>query len=452
MFNKLYKSRSYPLLVQVLTLLIFILLVIGGIGITTDSSAIAKQLRNTNLSNLVVWSYWWPLIIVSAVFFGRQWCSVCPIELVSAVLTKIGLKRKAPKFIKSGWLITILYAFVAVVAIHTWGIHRIPHRMALYLLSLFGLAIVVSLVFEKRAFCSYLCPVGKLLGIYSLMASLGLRVKSKDVCKSCKTKDCIHKDNHYKLIGRSCTSELYPLTISDNRDCILCSQCVKACPNDNISLQNKRKSFVLFDLNKLGWAEVGMITILVGFVCYEILSSWSGSKSSLLALPAAMHSLLQIEAVSIKLLEGIVLFLILPALFMVFFSGIAKASGKGSFSFYLKRTAGFLLPVIAFGHVFKALLKTTSRIPYWKYAIEQPKGVEYAENIVNKLTEVSQIDWLTLFVIFLGIFGLIAGLYLSLRKIRFDNEISGITTLVYYAVVLIFFAILIYGPVSGFLV
>ena len=64
-------GRWFPLVPQAVTLAVFALLVVGGLGVTTDDPAFAKVLRNTNLANLIVWSYWWPAIIATAVLFGR---------------------------------------------------------------------------------------------------------------------------------------------------------------------------------------------------------------------------------------------------------------------------------------------------------------------------------------------------------------------------------------------
>ena len=170
----LLKSRWFPIAGQLLVLAAFLLLIWGGWGVTTDAPGFAKVLRNTNLANLLVWSYWWPLIIVAAVILGRVWCTVCPMELVAAVASRVGLRRRVPQALRSGWGITIFYTLVLLVGVHTLAIHRLPHRMAIYMLALLSVAPLVSLVFEKRAFCSYLCPVGHLLGLYARRAD-GLR-------------------------------------------------------------------------------------------------------------------------------------------------------------------------------------------------------------------------------------------------------------------------------------
>jgi len=78
---------------QFVMLLVFLLLIYGAIGITTDDKNFAIILRNTNFANLIVWSYWWPLIIVTAILFGRLWCSICPMELITSFLEKSALEK-----------------------------------------------------------------------------------------------------------------------------------------------------------------------------------------------------------------------------------------------------------------------------------------------------------------------------------------------------------------------
>ncbi len=51
-------------------------------------------------------------------------------------------------------------------------------------------AIGLSMVFERRAFCRYLCPVGGFIGIYSQAAPIELRIKEKQVCAKCDGKPC----------------------------------------------------------------------------------------------------------------------------------------------------------------------------------------------------------------------------------------------------------------------
>ncbi len=94
----LYKSRWFPLVPQILVLVLFGYLIYGGLGVSTNDPDLAKILRNTNLSNLIVWSYWWPLIIVGAILLGRHWCTICPMELLTSVAGRFGRRRRRDGF------------------------------------------------------------------------------------------------------------------------------------------------------------------------------------------------------------------------------------------------------------------------------------------------------------------------------------------------------------------
>ena len=208
--NKLFRFTWFPLALQISTLSVFAFLIAGGLAANTDDMAFAKVLRNTNVANLIVWSYWWPLIILFAIFLGRVWCTVCPMELVTSLAAKVGLKRKPPAFLRSGWMITGFFVLILFVGIHTLAIHRVPFRMALYMLALVAAAVAVGLVFSRNAFCAHFCPVGHLLGLYARLAPVGWGVKDKTVCAQCKDKSCISNKTAYTFQGRSCGVGLYP--------------------------------------------------------------------------------------------------------------------------------------------------------------------------------------------------------------------------------------------------
>ena len=99
----LFKARWFPIVPQLVTLTVFVLLVAGSLGVTTDDPDLAYWLRNTNLSNLVVWSYWWPVIIIAAIFVGRLWCIVCPVELITYWAGRIGLRQQVPRIGFISW-------------------------------------------------------------------------------------------------------------------------------------------------------------------------------------------------------------------------------------------------------------------------------------------------------------------------------------------------------------
>jgi len=380
--RSLLGSRWFPIVPQLIMLVVLGLLIVGGIGVTTDDAGFAKVLRNTNLANLIVWSYWWPLIIIAAVLLGRVWCMVCPMELVTSLAARFGLRRKVPQVFKSGWVVTIFYTLIVIVGVHILKLHRIPHRMALYLLMLVGAALVVGLIYEKRAFCNYVCPVGHLLGLYALVSPLEWRADDTSVCKGCKTKDCITKKNHYRIVGRSCTSNLYPATIKDNRDCLLCTQCLKACPNDNLRLSTRWPFADFFGAIELRAAQVGFVLLVSGFVVSEILSEWPVSKAILKWVPLYLCDILGLTGPMAKdFVYAIVIFILFPAVLFLAVGTLAKIRSEASSGAIAKAFALLLLPTMAGAHLIKAIFKMTSRIPYWPHIFSDPVGIATATKI-----------------------------------------------------------------------
>ena len=381
----LFRARWFPIVPQLVMLAVFVLLVAGGLGVTTDDPDFADWLRDTNLSNLVVWSYWWPVIIIAAVLLGRLWCTVCPVELITYWASRIGLRLQVPHILKSGWVVTIFYSLVWIVGVHTLAVNRIPRQMALYLLLLIIVAINVSLIFRKRTFCSYVCPVGHLLGLYALISPFEWRADDPSVCRNCKTKDCFVKKNHYRLIGRSCTSNLYPAAIMDNRDCLLCTQCLKTCPYGNIRYSIRRPFADFFAAVDLRPAQIGFILLLSGIVVYEILSEWSVSLAILMWVPDRCINAIGITGSTANFVSAIIMFIVLPALVLLIIAGLVKAAtGRNAapFGATVKTFSLLLLPTIAGAHIIKSILRMSSRIPFWRGALTDPKGIETAQKIL----------------------------------------------------------------------
>lgn len=395
MINKLFRFTWFPLSVQIVTLAGFILIIAGGITVDTDDMGFAKVLRNTNAANLMVWSYWWPVIILAAIFLGRAWCTACPMALVTTLAARIGLKRKPPAFLTSGWGITLLYVLILFVGINMLAIHRVPHRMAIYMLVLLAMAVASGLLFSRNAFCAHLCPVGHLLGLYARLAPFGWGVKDKKLCGSCEDQSCVSERTAGRFQGRSCDVGLKPGTMDDNTECILCGQCLKACDrNNNPGLVGRpnpqwapRRFFKdILSLKGLTPAQAAFCLVVSGFVIYEVFVEWGTSKSILFWSPTALQTTLGAESVWAKgLIKSLTLFVALPLLIWVLPYGIFRvAGGVISMKQFVLRFGVAFIPIMAAAHGIKSLCKTTSRIPYWEYVFADPLGTDTARHLYNK--------------------------------------------------------------------
>jgi len=379
----LLRARWFPLSAQVVAFIVFVLLVLGGWGVTTSDAKLMLHLRNTNLANVVVWSFWFPAMIAAAVVLGRVWCMVCPMELLSNVLNRVGFKLRPPSFLRTGWGITALYAAVLVIGVHTFSIHRVPHHMALYMLVLLGLTALASLVFEKRAFCSYVCPVGHLLGLYAHNAVLEWRVKAKEVCQGCREKPCIAVKRDHLWHGRPCTSRLYPGKLTHNRDCLLCTQCYKACDKDNVAFRFRRPFADFLQPLPVTPAIAAFVLILFGFVFYEVVTEWKTSKKLLLALPDALNRLSGMPTPWDGTLTAVVLFCAAPLALFLLAAAVQSLASSGRLRpmHFVPYLMGFI-PLLGAGHLAKSFLKATPRLQHIPSALADPKGIDTAKAIL----------------------------------------------------------------------
>ena len=254
--NKLLENKWFPNFFRILTLIAFIGLVIIGFSSPTDDPFFLSQLSKTNLTTSFVWRLWWPLIILSAIFLGRFWCIICPIELVTVFFAKFGLKLKRPQWILSGWVITLFYIIILTVGVTILKLDLNPGYTSYYLLFIMSISIISGLILEKNTFCRYICPIGYLLGIFSKMAIWGWRVRKRPVCDACKDK-----------------------SINNNRHCLLCAGCLKTCKtyktNNNSSRPNPglvKTGFAadLLQLQPLQLAEWFFLFFLTGSIIFEM--------------------------------------------------------------------------------------------------------------------------------------------------------------------------------------
>jgi polyferredoxin len=232
--KRIVTSRWFQWSLTALTLPFFVLAIVAGFFGTPAG--------NRNFGIVFVWIVWWALVILLLVpFAGRLWCAMCPIPAPGEWLQRRALVRprtggrlytlgwKWPKRLNNIWLQNA--SFLAV-ALFSAVILTTPAISAVVLLLFALVAIVTSLLFERRTFCRYLCPVGGFIGLYSQLAPVEVRVKDYALCATHKDKTCYQGSDK----GYGCPWLVFPAALTKNTYCGLCTECLKTCPLDNIAL------------------------------------------------------------------------------------------------------------------------------------------------------------------------------------------------------------------------
>jgi ferredoxin len=427
--NKLLESEYFPVSFRVLTLISFLTLVYIGFSGSSMSTNFLRQLSRTNLTTSFVWRFWWPFIILSAILMGRVWCMVCPVEMITTFFARIGRKRPRPKWLTSGWIITILYGIIVIGGITIIEIDRVPVYTAIYLLSIIGISIVAGLIFEKNTFCRYICPVGYLLGIFSKMAFWGWRVKDKEACKKCTDKSCIKADYIYNFSSKSCGTGLFPARISNNDHCILCGGCMKSCKANSDGKSSRPNPALvktgfgsgLLKSGPLLFAEWVFLYLLSAHLIdeiseYRLISDLSASigHGSFLNYSGLNQGLLKNTVASAYL------FLFLPVLlWFIPYVVMISARIKITISDYLKNFSLAFLPVIAGLFAGLIIMEIVTRLPYYKYIIHDPRGVDTIRSILTRQIIIPPFpDWLEWCLLLSMIIMSVAGILISLKVIR----------------------------------
>ena len=233
LLKRLLRWRGFQPALMLVTLFGFVLVIMTGL--------LGTPVGSKNFSIVFVWIVWWALLIVVLVpLAGRLWCVVCPIPAPGEWLQRRGivikrggkplsLARKWPRKLDNIWLQN--FAFLGV-AIFSGVILTRPWATGTVLLAFILLAIGLSLVFERRVFCRYVCPVGGFIGLYSLVSPLELRVKDFEVCRHHREKECYLGSAE----GHGCPWRVKPWRLQRNAYCGLCTECLKTCPKDNVAV------------------------------------------------------------------------------------------------------------------------------------------------------------------------------------------------------------------------
>ena len=263
--KRLVRMRSFQYMLLLPNIFMFYLFLIAGVFGTPVGSR--------NIIIMYVWIFWWFILIALMVpLSARSWCTMCPLPFFGDWLQRravikvrsgkspgtenqfFGLHRRWPKKLSNIWLQN--FGFLLLATFSALLVTR-PIVSVLVFGIMIAIATGMALVYRLRTFCNYVCPISGFLSLYAMTATVELRQISADECLKCKTKSCIRGSDK----GWACPWGIYMGKLDRNNYCGMCFECVKSCPNDNISLF--ARPFATSDVLIRGYDEVWKACIML---------------------------------------------------------------------------------------------------------------------------------------------------------------------------------------------
>ena len=224
LLGRLLRMRNGRLWLQIPFFLVAALLVYDGLT--------GPPLAPQNLATVTVWIHTRGLVILAALLAGNLFCMGCPFTLPRTLARRLsGRGRRWPRALRNKWLAVL--AFVGFLFLYEWlDLWAGPRLTAGVILGYFAAAFLLEALFAESPFCKYVCPLGTFNFVANTAAPTQITVRDGDVCRACPGKECVN--GSARVLG--CGTELFPPTLRSNLDCVLCLDCARACPYDNVAL------------------------------------------------------------------------------------------------------------------------------------------------------------------------------------------------------------------------
>jgi len=245
----IFKNRKFIITIQLITLALFVYGVYMGFAEPTPENKFTRYL---------FWGLFWSLfIVVTLTSFGRIFCGICPHGFLGKYITKFGLQKDMPGFLKNRFIgIFLLFFGWWAVYYAAPGFWKVPLATAWLFASLTLLAFVMYYLYKDMSYCKYMCPIGTLMKSYNKIAPTFLSTYKED-CKECRTFEC----------ATACPYNLKPFTFAKKNtmeDCTLCMDCSDAC--DSVAFKFNKPSKTLFEKFRFQKAEVWAFILITAAI------------------------------------------------------------------------------------------------------------------------------------------------------------------------------------------
>jgi hypothetical protein len=283
---------------------IFMVLLMAGFTLFGGTRPADHPLQGSanNPGMLITWLIWFPLLPISAFLVGRIWCGVCPIAGIGDLVARVKLNMPVPKFLKrmDFWMVVLSFIFLDYIE-ELLGVAESPWATGLLLVIIISLSAVFCVLFERKTFCRYVCPLAGMLGAYSTMSLLEVR-GNKKVCQTqCGEHSC-YRGSEY---AEGCPMFSYPASLSTNCECMMCLNCLKNCENRGVQVNLRPPlqelwhqpqpllSLSIFCVMLVGLMARHQFTALTWWQTYQASAGWSET---------AAHTLLYLIFLSLALI------------------------------------------------------------------------------------------------------------------------------------------------------
>lgn len=276
------RHRALQFVPQMIAVVIFGGLIVSGLW--------GSQVRN--ITPVAVWTIWWGGLIFAILMMGPLFCFACPWDGLANLFTRFPwLKRAEPLTMGlrfPAFLRNVYPAILLFVAL-TWlelgvGVTTSPSATAFMGLGIAALAVGTALVFEGKPFCHWMCPVGRISGIYANFSPVEVRRRNANVCSRCKTHDCLNGNEN----GYPCPTGILLKDVRDASYCTMCSECFKSCNKRNVALNIRPFGTDLRNVVQVRWDEAWLalslltLTLFHGFSMTSWWESYTPGKMSFL--------------------------------------------------------------------------------------------------------------------------------------------------------------------------
>lgn len=328
---------------------------------------VAPQGRSENVALNLFWCWWWPLVLLGFPFVGRLWCAVCPFMIYGELVQKFSLWL-VPRSLRGwprqqaetwgGWFLFGLFCLIYLWE-ELWDLPNTAYLSSWLLLLITGGAVICSLIFERRFWCRYLCPIGGMNGLFAKLAMTELRAEQGTCSAECTTYQC-YKGGPAKGEGletNGCPLYSHPAQLADNRDCVLCMTCLKACPHRSVEINLRPPGIELWTTHIPRSYEVALLLLLLGGIFLHRLPELNNHLGINLHLDEFLpHALVSVAvlgfAALIPLLSGAIARMLSPSLksrsFLELMYGFLPLVWAGNLAHYIPLglgEAGRILPV-----------------------------------------------------------------------------------------------------------